>query len=298
MNKWLAQTSFAIHVPSGTKYGTSSRANGRYVIPNVRVGGPYTVTVSVIGYKTSSRDNVYTIVSQTTDVNFILTEETIQTAEQVVTAERNSVLNSTRTGAATNIDKQTFSLLPTISGKFQDFIRLTPESRGNTAYGGDSYVGQDSRYNNTTVDGAYFNNSFGLMGQVGERTGVAPISLDAIEQLEVNIAPYDVRQGNFVGAAMNTVTKSGTNSFFGTLAYGTRNQGYVGTKAGTITFNPGTFDYNKVTFSLGGPIIKDKLFFFVNYEGDKTTQPGTYFTANPGGATVGGNMTRVLVERP
>jgi len=286
----------AIHVPSGTKYGTNSRTNGRYVIPNVRVGGPYTVTVSAIGYKKVSRENVYTIVSQTTDLNFILTEEAIQTAEQVVMGERNSVLSSTRTGAATNIDKQTFSLLPTISGKFQDFIRLTPESRGNTSYSGDSYIGQDSRYNNTTVDGAYFNNSFGLMGQVGERTGVAPISLDAIEQLEVNIAPYDVRQGNFVGAAMNTVTKSGTNSFFGTVAYGTRNQGYVGTQAGSTTFNPGTFDYNKITLSLGGPIIKDKLFFFVNYEGDKTTQPGTYFTANPGGATVAGNMTRVLAS--
>src|SRR5271157_1839683 len=104
----------AVHVPSGTKYGTSSRANGRYVIPNVRVGGPYTVTVSVIGYKKVSRENVYTIVSQTTDVNFSVAEEAIQTAEQVVMAERNSVLSSTRTGAATNIDKQTFSLLPTI----------------------------------------------------------------------------------------------------------------------------------------------------------------------------------------
>jgi len=284
----------AVHVASNTMYGTTTRPNGQYVIPNVRVGGPYTVTVSIVGYRKVAREDVYTNVSQTTNVDFTITEEAIQTAEQVVTGERNSVLNTTRTGAATNIDKRTFSLLPTISGKFQDFIRLTPESRGNASYGGDSYIGQDSRYNNTTVDGAYFNNSFGLMGQVGERTGVAPISLDAIEQMEVNIAPYDVRQGNFVGAAMNTVTKSGTNSFFGTLAYGTRNQDYVGTHAGAVTYNPGTFDYNKFTFSLGGPIITDKLFFFLNYEGDKTTQPGTTFTANPGGATVGGNTTRVL----
>jgi len=291
----VGATVLAVHEPSGTKYGTSTRANGHYVIPNVRVGGPYTVTVSAIGYKKVAKENVYTIISQTTDVNFTVAEEAVQTAEQVIVGERNPVLSSTRTGAATNIDKQTFGLLPTISGKFQDFIRLTPESRGNTSFGGDSYIGQDSRYNNTTVDGAYFNNSFGLMGQVGERTGVAPISLDAIEQLQVNIAPYDVRQGNFVGAAMNTVTKSGTNSFFGTLAWATRNQGYVGTQAGSTTFNPGTFDYNKFTFSLGGPIMKDKLFFFINYEGDKTTQPGTYYTANPGGgAAAAGNMTRVL----
>lgn len=286
----------AVHVPSGTTYGTSSRPNGRYVIPNVRVGGPYTVTVSFVGYRKVVHENVYTNVSQTTDLDFTMTEEAIQAAEVVVTAQRNAVLSAGRTGAATNLDKLTLATLPTISGKIQDFIRLTPESRGNTSYGGDSYIGQDSRYNNTTVDGAYFNNSFGLMGQPGERTGVAPISLDAIEQVQVNIAPYDVRQGNFVGAAMNTVTKSGTNTFSGDIAYAKRNQGYVGTKAGDNTFNPGTFDYNKLTVSLGGPIIKNKLFFFVNYEGDKTTQPGTTFTANPGGAAATGNMTRVLAS--
>ncbi len=290
----------AVHAPSGTTYGTSSRPNGRYVVPNVRVGGPYTVTVSFVGYKRVIQENVYTNVSQTTELNFTLAEEAIQAPEVVITAQRNAVLSSGRTGAGTNVDKLTLSTLPTISGKIQDYIRLTPESRGNTGYGGDSYVGQDSRYNNTTVDGAAFNNSFGLMGQVGERTGVAPISLDAIEQVQVNIAPYDVRQGNFVGAAMNTVTKSGTNTFFGTLAYAERDQNKVGTVVGTnggaIPFNPGTFSYDKFTFSLGGPIIKNKLFFFVNYEGDKNTAPGTYFTANPGGAPATGNMTRVLAS--
>jgi hypothetical protein len=193
----------AVHVESGSKYGTSSRDNGRFVVPNVRVGGPYTVTVSLVGYRKASRENVYTTVSQTTELNFVLTEEAVQAAEMVVTGERQT---TTKTGAGTNVDKLTFALLPTISGKFQDFVRLTPESRSNSSYGGNSYLGQDSRYNNTTVDGAYFNNSFGLQGQVGERTGVAPISLDAIEQVRVNIAPYDVRQGNFVGAAVNTVT--------------------------------------------------------------------------------------------
>lgn len=286
----------AVHTPSGTTYGTSSRPNGRFTIPNVRAGGPYTVTVSFVGYKKAIEENVYTTLSQTIDLNFTLTEEAIQAAEVIITAQRSTVMSASRTGSATNLDKLTLATLPTISGKIQDFIRLTPESRGNTGYGGDSFIGQDSRYNNTTVDGAYFNNSFGLMGQPGERTGVAPISLDAIEQVQVNIAPYDVRQGNFTGAAMNTVTKSGTNSFFGTVAYGTRNQGWVGTHAGDNTYNPGTFDYNKITLSLGGPIIKNKLFFFVNYEGDKTTQPGTTFTANPGGATAVGNMTRVLAS--
>ena len=286
----------AVHVASNTTYGTSSRENGRFVIPNVRVGGPYTVTVSIIGYRKATREHVFTIVSQTTEVDFTVVEEAVQASEMIITGERQSVLNPSRTGAATNIDKVTFGLLPTISGKFQDFVRLTPESRANASYGGDSYIGQDSRYNNTTVDGAYFNNSFGLQGQVGERTGVAPISLDAIEQVQVNIAPFDVRQGNFVGAAMNAVTKSGTNNWSGTLMYDKRNQDMVGTRAYDYTYNPGTFDYNKFTFSLGGPIIKDKLFFFVNYEGDKTQQPGTTFTANTGTQAATGNTTRVLAS--
>jgi hypothetical protein len=283
----------AVHTPSGTTYGTNTRENGSYIIPNVRVGGPYTVTASCVGYRKVIHENMYTAVSQTTDLNFTLKEEAIQAADEIITGERSTVMNAGRTGAGTSLDRQTLTILPTITGKIQDFIRLTPESRLNTSYGGDSYVGQDSRYNNTTVDGAFFNNSFGLQGQVGERTGVTPISLDAIEQVQVNIAPYDVRQGNFVGAAMNMVSKSGTNSFFGTFVYAKRNQDFVGTKADATTFNPGTFDYNKMTFSLGGPIIKNKLFFFVNYDEDKTTQPGTYFTANPGSAAATGNMTRV-----
>jgi outer membrane receptor protein involved in Fe transport len=281
----------AVHTASGTTYGTSSRPNGRYTIPNVRAGGPFTVTVSFVGYKKQVRENVYTTLSQTLDLDFTMVEEAIQAAEVVITAERSAVMSAGRTGASTNFNKLALATLPSISGKFQDFARLTPEARS-----GSSYVGQDNRYNNTTIDGSYFNNSFGLAGQPGDRTGVAPISLDAIEQVQINIAPYDVRQGNFVGAGVNTVTKSGTNSFFGTVAYGYRNQGWVGTKAGDNTYNPGTFNYNKLTLSLGGPIIKNKLFFFVNYEGDKTQQPGTVFTANPGGANPVGNMTRVLAS--
>jgi outer membrane receptor protein involved in Fe transport len=281
----------AVHNPSGTTYGTSSRPNGRYTVPNVRVGGPYTVTVSFVGYKKSVREDVYTSLSQTLDLNFKLAEEAIQAAEVVITAERSAVMSAGRTGAATNFNKLALATLPTIAGRLQDFARLTPEARG-----GSSFVGQDNRYNNTTVDGSYFNNSFGLAGQPGERTGVAPISIDAIEQVQVNIAPFDVRQGNFVGAGVNTVTKSGTNNLSGTVAYGWRHQGLVGTKAGDNTYNPGKFNYNKLTVSLGGPIIKNKLFIFVNYEGDKTEQPGTTWTANPGSAAVTGNMTRVLAS--
>ena len=129
----------ALHVESGSKYGTSTRENGRYVVPNVRVGGPYTVTVQLVGYKQVSRGNVFTTVSQTTEVDFVLTEEAIQGAEEVIIGQRAGQLDPNKTGAGTNVDKLTFALLPTISGKFQDFVRLTPESRGSS-YGGNSFA--------------------------------------------------------------------------------------------------------------------------------------------------------------
>ncbi|WP_332910656.1 TonB-dependent receptor [Algoriphagus boritolerans] len=150
--------------------------------------------------------------------------------------------------------------------------------------------------NNITVDGSYFNNSFGLGSQPGDRTGVAPISLDAIDQISVNIAPYDVRQGNFTGAGVNTVTRSGTNNVEGSAYYFFRNQDNVGTQAGDNTFDPGEFKYRQVGFRVGGPIIKDKLFFFASFEDEKTTEPGTNFRANSGSEPIGGNTTRVLAS--
>ncbi|MDP2886485.1 MAG: carboxypeptidase regulatory-like domain-containing protein [Ignavibacteria bacterium] len=282
----------AVHTPSGTTYGTSSRPNGRYNVPNLRVGGPYTVTVSFVGYKKQVREDVYLTLSQTLDLDFAMAEEAIQAAEVVITAERSSVMSASRTGAATSIGRMTLASLPSISGRLADFIRLTPEARS-----GASFVGQDNRLNNVTVDGSYFNNSFGLAGQPGERTGVAPISLDAIEQVQVNIAPYDVRQGNFVGAGINTVTRSGGNKFFGSAAYSIQHQGLVGSDAGTLKYTGGKFKYNRLTFSVGGPIIENKLFFFANYEGDERTEPGTTFqAATAPGITPAGNLTRVLAS--
>lgn len=144
------------------------------------------------------------------------------------------------------------------------------------------------------MDGSYFNNSFGLAGQPGDRTGVSPISLDAIEQVQVTVAPFDVRQSNFTGAAVNTVTKSGTNRVTGSLYYLMRNQDLVGTNAGANKYDPGVSEFQNLGVSLGMPIIKDKLFFFGSFEDDGITQPGTNFTANTGGQTVEGNVTRVL----
>ena len=286
----------AIHVPSGTTYEARTRADGRFTIPGMRVGGPYRVTASAIGFQSQVHEDVYVNLGQTTDLVFTLREAAVQLGAVTVTAEGETVFSSARTGAATTVAREAITRLPTISGRIEDFARLTPQYSG-TGFGF-SFAGQDNRLNNVTVDGSYFNNSFGLAGQPGDRTGVAPISMDAIEQLQVNIAPYDVRQGNFVGAGVNTVTRSGTNQVQGSLYWAFRDnrKSLHGTKAGDLTVDPGQFNFKKVGMTIGGPIIPNRLFFFVNYEVDGLTSPGTTFQANTGSEPPTGNVTRVLAS--
>jgi hypothetical protein len=280
----------ATHMPSGTRYGAVTNIEGRYTIPGMRVGGPYNVTVSFIGYESQTVEGIFLSLGIAANVNVTMRDTGEELAEVVITGEKNSVFSSDRTGATTAIDNQTINKLPTISRRIGDFTRLTPQASGS------SFAGQDNRLNNITVDGSYFNNSFGLGGQPGDRTGVSPISLDAIDQISVNIAPYDVRQGNFTGAGVNTVTRSGTNSFTGSAYYFWRGSDNVGTQAGDNTFNPGDFKYRQVGFRVGGPIIKNKLFFFASFEDDKETRPGTTFRANTGSEAIAGNVTRVLAS--
>lgn len=280
----------AVHTASGTIFGAATRNDGRFNIPGVRVGGPYTITATLIGYRKENVENIFLGLGEDRRLTFTLVEEALQAAEVTVVAERDAILSASRTGAATAVSSAAIQMLPTITRNISDFSRLTPQASGN------SFVGQDNRLNNVTVDGSYFNNSFGLAGSPGERTGVAPISLDAIEQIQVNIAPYDVRQGNFVGAGVNTVTKSGTNEFTGSAYYIFRNDGLYGEEAGDAKYNPGKFDYKQIGLRLGGPLIKNKLFFFGSFEDDELTKPGTDFTANLGGEVVGGNKTRVLAS--
>lgn len=280
----------AVHIPSGTTYGTASRANGRYSIPGMRVGGPYSVTVSYVGFEKQSKSNIFLNLGVATDVDFVMKAQGIQTEEVTVVGQKNAIFSSDRTGASTTIDLGSIQVLPTISRRFQDIIRLSPFAQGT------AFAGQDNRLNNVTVDGSYFNNSFGLAGTPGDRTGVSPISLDAIEQVQINVAPYDVRQGNFVGAGVNSVTRSGNNEFSGSAYYNWRNQGLVGTEAGDLSYNPGTFKYNLYGVRIGGPIIPNKLFFFGSYEDDKIVQPGTTYRANLGGEAPVGSVTRVLAS--
>ena len=278
----------AVHVPSGTAYNAPARADGRYTIPGMRVGGPYVVTASAIGYAPQRRDDVTLSLGVAADIAFTLAQAAQQLEGVTVTAQT-GVLSSTRTGAATTVSREAIERLPTISRTIGDLTRLTPQASGS------SFAGQDNRLNNITVDGSYFNNSFGLSGEPGGRTGVAPIPLDAVEQIQVNVAPYDVRQGNFVGAGVNAVTKSGTNELSGSLYYRRRDEGLVGDEARGLPFNAGTFNFSQIGGRIGGPIVRDRLFFFANFEDDAFTEPGTTFLPRQSTTqTVEGNTTRVL----
>ena len=288
----------AVHVPSGTRYSATTLSNGRFTIPGMRVGGPYRVTVSMVGYRRQVQDNINLTLGVAADVSFVMGQVSVELEAITVSGAADAVFSSQRTGAATSVSTQTISSLPTISRQVDDILRLTPEYSSNGF--GYSFAGQQNFFNNMTIDGSYFNNSFGLAGEPGARTGVAAVSLDALEQIEVNVAPFDVRQGNFVGAGVNMVTKSGTNDFTGSVYYGFRSSRYVGTQAGPNTFTSGTFDYHNVGVNIGGPILKNKLFFFTSWEQDLQTTPGTTFRANNGTLAnpepVTGNVTRVLAS--
>src|SRR6266571_992862 len=285
----------AVHGPSGTEYAAVTRADGRFTIPGMRVGGPYNVSVTVLGYRRQVQDQIQLTLGGTADLRFVLAQASVELAPVTVTATTNHVFSAERTGAATTIASTQIAHLPTISRRVEDLLRLTPQYSPMSF--GFSFAGQDNRLNNMTIDGSYFNNSFGLAGQPGDRTLVTPISLDALEQVQVNIAPYDVRQGNFVGAGINMVTKSGSNEYTGSVFYNTRNNDFVGTQAGANKFNPGTFQYRDIGVALGGPIIRNKLFFFTTFEDDRQTNPGTTFKAWSGLASDSGpNVTRVLAS--
>ena len=283
-------TVVAVHEPSGSTYEAVTREDGRFSIPGMRVGGPYTVTSSLQGFQPAVTKDVFVNLGVTSDLT--LTLKTLAVTEEVtVVAQSDAVFSSARTGAATAISRETLATLPTLSNRLDSFTKLTPQYGG-----GGSFAGADNRMNNITVDGSYFNNSFGLGNAPGDRTGVAPISLSAVESVQVNIAPYDVRQGNFVGAGINTVTRSGGNSIHGSAFYQWRDQGLVGTDAKGLVYNPGTFKFHNGGGWVSGPIVKNKLFFFFNAEDEATTQPGTTFRANNGGEPVAGNTTRVLAS--
>ena len=251
----------ATHTPSGTVYGVTTNEVGRYTINGMRSGGPYTVEFSCLGYQTVTYTDVTLQLAETYSLGATLNEDSEMLSEAMVIGAAASKFSAQKMGSATNISGKDIASLPTVSRSITDVTRLSP-------YGGNgmSFAGQDGRTANFTVDGANFNNNFGLSD--GLPGGGSPISIDAIEEMQVVISPYDVRQTNFIGGGVHAITKSGTNQFRGSAYIYHRNENLRGdTVEGEMISGARQKDRNtNYGFTLGGPIIKNKLFFFVNAE--------------------------------
>jgi hypothetical protein len=270
-------TIIVTHIPTGTVYSTGTRADGRFNLPNLRVGGPYTFKVSFVGYTDFVEENITLSIGQDQHIDAKLTESSTNLSEVKVSATGGKVINSSRTGARETVSRAQIDALPTINRSLTDFTKLTPSANGL------NFGGRSGAFNNITVDGALFNNSFGLSGTLGGQTNSQPISLDAIDQIQVDIAPYDVRQGNFTGAGVNTVVKSGTNEFKGSIYDYVRATKLTGYSTGTTNVPITPFNYHQTGISLGGPIIKNKLFFFLSGEEERISNPAsTYIASTPG----------------
>lgn len=285
----------ALHQPTGTKYVTTSRKDGRFNLANLRVGGPYEVSVSFVGFKDEKQENVTLLLGQEFKVDFKLSTSLSTLSEVVVTAKKqDNVFNNNRTGSQEIINRTQIERLPTVNRSLQDFVKLEPTT--NSTATGLNIGGRSSQYNNLTVDGANFNNSFGLAGTLGGQTNSEPISLEAIEQIQVSVAPYDVTQGGFSGAGINSVTKSGTNQFKGSVYTYIKGPGTQGYKVGTATIPKPTFSFNTRGASIGGPIVKDKLFFFVSGEQVRQTAPATSLLASDASHAPGGNYSQANAD--
>jgi Carboxypeptidase regulatory-like domain len=268
-------TVIAVHVPSGSKYASVSNTSGRYTLPAVRVGGPYKLTVTFIGYKDDVREGIITSLGTSSNVDFKMSTEGTSLDEVTISGTRSDVINSDRTGASTNIKREQFEKLPTLSRSLTDFSTLTPQAGPGFSFGGRSAL-----YNNFSIDGATSNNVFGLSPLPGGQSSSQPISVDAIQELSVSLAPYDVSQGSFTGAGVNAITRSGTNEVQGSVYYFNRNVNLVNKKVGDISSPLTTFANNSFGFRVGGPIIKNKLFIFINAEKESRNDPAVLFAAD------------------
>ena len=263
-------TVVAVHVPSGTQYATFCDNSGNYRLQNMRVGGPYKVDVSFVGYSTSTYTDITLRLGENYVQNGQLTETTTSLQEVVVTAGlRNSILSSERSGTVTNVSGRDIINMPTISRSIADFTKFTPQAQGS------SFGGRDNRFNTITIDGAAFNNNFGLSGNPLPGGEAQPIALDAIEEISVSMAPYDVRQSQFTGASINAITRSGDNTFKGSVYSYMRPESFTGnTVDGREVVGANSRSSLNVGGRIGGPIIKDKLFFFLSGEYGKENVPG------------------------
>lgn len=279
-------TIVALHKPTGIEYGNVADLDGYFRLPNVPSGGPYTITISYVGFESYVRDNVFLSLGQTLNLNAELSDAVVELEAVVVSANKGAIIDGNRTGASTAISLQDINNTPTVGRSVGDFARLNPQTRIDE--GGDgleiSVGGMNNRFNAIYIDGAVNNDVFGLAGSGtnGGQTGVSPISIDAIQQLTVDVAPFDVRQSGFAGGSINAVTRSGTNEIEGSAYYFWRNESL----AGKSPFEDGQEDeidriklpeFTAETYGvrIGGPIVKNKIFFFANaeFQRDETPQP-------------------------
>jgi hypothetical protein len=272
----------AIHVPSGTQYATMTDNAGNYRIQNMRIGGPYTVTVSFIGYASSSYTEIILKLGETYVQNGQLNESTTTLKEVIVSATlKNSILSSEHSGTQTNVSSRDLAILPTINRSLVDFSKYTPQSQGN------SFSGRDGRFNTITVDGAAFNNNFGLSSNPLPGGNAQPISMDAIEEVSVRLAPYDVTVSQFTGASINAVTRSGDNTFKASVYTYQRPKSFTGNSVdGNHVAGANSSSLQNYGFRVGGPIIKNKLFFFLSGEFEQQSIPGVTWQPSTDGIAV------------
>ncbi|WP_088339806.1 TonB-dependent receptor [Robiginitalea sediminis] len=275
----------AVHVPTGTTYGAATDFDGFYRISGMRAGGPFRITFSYIGFEENVKSDVYLTLGRTSQFNVALSESATALDEVVVTATSTGVFGANKTGTETTISQREVQTVPAASRSIADFVRITPQAQvteGNDGFS-ISLAGQNNRYNAIYIDGAVNNDVFGLAGSGtnGGQTGVNPLSVDAIETFQINIAPFDVRQSGFSGGSINAITRSGSNNWEGSAYSFVRNESLAGktppSLVGDDEEREKLADFSALTYGarIGGPIIKDKLFFFFNYERqeDETPQP-------------------------
>ncbi len=278
----------ATHTPTGTVYTTTARKGGVYNISNMNPGGPYTVTVSFVGYNPLTRTDINLALGETVNENFELVETTANLTEVLLTASRVAP-NNAKGGAETTIGRDKMANLPTVGRNISDYLRFVPQAKV-TGDGGISLAGQNNRYNAFYIDGAVNNDVFGLAasGTNGGQTGIAPISIDAIDQFQVVLSPYDPSLGNFTGGGINAITKSGTNNLSGSVYHFFRNQDLSGKTPGVdkdVATKLNDFSNKTTGFRLGGAIIKNKLFFFLSGEIQRDERPQPFDFSTYGGAS-------------
>ena len=294
----------AVHTPSGTRYSASTDGTGNFSISNMRVGGPYKITITFVGFSDFSENEVYLQLGENKTFKIVLAEQSNELQEVVVKAVRDNTFNSQRTGAQTVINSDKIKALPSLSRNIADFARLTPQAqlRGDDIL---SIGGQNNRFNAIYIDGAVSNDVFGLAanGTNGGQTGVSPISVDAIEQFQVSVAPYDVKLSGFAGGAISAITRSGTNNFEGSAYFLNRDESIAGKTPPSLAGANGRqklADFTAQTYGVraGGALITDKLFYFINYErqDNETPQPfdvSTYL--GPSGSRIGELRTKLAI---